>query len=112
MQISGMVSCRDDGGSYVYTVDFLHYRMARDIFNVGVAHANWFGLAAYNCDGEKVISDWVYDEARPINVNVSKAKAGLIGRLSFAVPKSAFGSTTAMTFYTTVNGSAEQAWFR
>lgn len=107
--VYGVLVCQDSGPNYVYDVKFLKVEInksrlidiERDPLNF-----DWIGLAVYKpANGGRTI-DWLYDEALPIEGQLTKDsdRQIIFGNLKFTVPKTVVDQASNFTFYFTTQG--------
>lgn len=101
--VSAIVICRDDGDAYTFTVDYANFVLP----NGGAwdaAHFEWFGAAAQKA-GAAGRNDWIYDEVRPIRVNLKTAGQTVsASNLTFRVPKRTLSQARGFGFYAVGGG--------
>lgn len=107
--VTGVVTCRDAGGSYVFEVNFINLTInsrARDRINRDVLNFDWLGLAVYAPKDGGAHVEWLYDEAFPIRVSLRRESTDkvYVGRMAFTVPKTAIQRASNFVFYTTAEG--------
>jgi hypothetical protein len=103
IEVNGIISCVDDGDSFVYTVEYMNFALAPNSKWSSV-HFEWLGAGAQR-KGEDDQNDWIYDEVRPIKVEVkSHTKHISISDISFRVPKSVLAKARGFNFYVVGGG--------
>jgi hypothetical protein len=98
IRASGIIKCVDEGSAYLYTVDFVNFSL-NPAGSWTTAHLEWFGAAVQRA-GPDGSNDFVYDEARPIKVQiVAGVKRIAVTNLSFRIPKSVLEQARGFGFY-------------
>jgi hypothetical protein len=100
---SGIVSCRDEGGEFVYSVEYMSFSLSpRSKWKS--ADLDWIGAAAQKI-GTNGRNAWLYDEARPIRVRLSSgAPPVAISNVDFHVPKRTLAQARGFGFYAVGGG--------
>ena len=84
--VSGVITCRDDGDAYVYGIDYMNFALSPGT-SWKNARIDWIGAGAQR-DGGNGRNEWIYDEVRPVRVDIRGSNARVsIANLSFRVPK-------------------------
>ncbi len=100
---NGIVTCRDDGDSFVYAVDYINF-LLNPQGNWPRATLQWFGVGAQRA-GAGGHTDWFFDEAKPIRVQIpSPGTRVAISNLSFRVPKAVLRQARGFGFYAVGGG--------
>lgn len=100
---SGVVTCTDDGDAFVYAIDYMNFSLA-PTSRWRSAHLEWFGAAVQKAapDGG---SQWIYDEIRPIQIDIQKDRnRAAVANLSFRVPKAVMAEARGFGFYVVGGG--------
>ena len=101
--VSGVITCRDDGDAYIYSVDYMNFSLS-SYSAWKNAHIDWFGAGAQR-DGGNGRNEWIYDEARPVRVLIAgSGKRVSITNLSFRVPKTTLARARGFSFYVVGGG--------
>ena len=107
--VDGLVTCRDEGAHYAYSVEFLHVGVnpaEREALQREALAFDWIGLAAYRGATQDRAIEWLADEALPVAGSLRRDATRPItfGDLTFRVPKRAVEQATHLTFYITAEG--------
>ena len=108
-QVTGVVTCKDNGNSYAYEVNFVGVEInPEQRANIGRDSLifDLIGLAIYGPDGTGGV-DWLYDDALPIRGSLQKDSKDKIyfGNLKFTVPKEKLARADHFIFYLTAQGA-------
>ncbi|HEY7297539.1 MAG TPA: hypothetical protein VH684_06335 [Xanthobacteraceae bacterium] len=99
----GIITCRDQGDSYVYAVDYMNFALSPTT-QWKSAHFEWFGSGAQR-QGPNGRNDWYFDEAKPINVKIDASRPrASISNVSFSVPKAVLAQARGFGFYAVGGG--------
>jgi hypothetical protein len=100
---NGIVTCRDDGDTFVYAVDYINF-LLNPRGNWPRATLQWFGVGAQRA-GAGGHNDWFFDEAKPIRVQIAAPGTRVaISNLSFRVPKAVLRQARGFGFYAVGGG--------
>jgi len=113
--LTGLVTCKDVGDSYIFFLNFLRVRInpaARERINREKLDFDWLGLALYRPKNNGEAIDWLYDEAKPLNGTLARDSHDPIyfGNLSFEVSKTIVGEATKFMFYLNSHGPYYTFW--
>lgn len=99
----GVITCTDAGDAFVYAVDYMNFAIA-PTSKWKSAHLEWFGAGAQRA-GPDGRNDWIYDEVRPIQLEVkAEARRAAVTNISFRVPKTAIAQARGFGFYVVGGG--------
>jgi hypothetical protein len=100
---NGIITCLDDGEAFLYAIDYMNFSLA-PTSKWESAHLEWLGAAAQTGGGAGG-NEWLYDEAKPINVQIKAATRRVsVTNLSFRVPKSVVTKARGLGFYVVGGG--------
>lgn len=96
--VSAVVACRDDGDAYSFVIDYANLVLPKGS-EWNSAHFEWFGAAAQK-QGSGGRNDWIYDEVRPIRVNLKTPdQVVAVANIAFRVPKRILSQARGFGFY-------------
>jgi hypothetical protein len=109
VQVTGVVTCKDNGDSYAYEVNFISAEInpeQRASISRESLVFDWMGLAIYGSDGKGGVN-WLYDDALPIRGSLRKEGQEKIyfGNLKFNVAKEKLARADHLVFYLTTQGA-------
>jgi hypothetical protein len=103
IQANGIVTCLDEGDALVYAIDYMNFSLS-PTSKWHSAQLDWYGASAQRAQPNGQ-NDWIYDEAKPIRVDVvAGAKRVSITDISFRVPKSVLAQARGFGFYVVGGG--------
>jgi hypothetical protein len=103
IEANGIISCIDDGDAFVYSVEYINFKLATNS-KWQSTHLEWFGAGAQR-EGADGQNEWIYDEVRPIKVEISPTvKRVSIANLSFRITKSVLAKARGFDFYVVGGG--------
>jgi hypothetical protein len=103
IEVAGIITCIDDGEALIYNVDYMNFELSQ-ASKWQSAHLEWLGAGAQRA-GAADRSDWIYDEVKPIRIEVKAGgKRASVTNLSFRVPKVVLADARGFGFYVVGGG--------
>jgi len=99
---SAIVTCRDEGDAFVYALDYMNLALAPGS-KWRSAQIQWIGAAAQR-GGSNRRNEWIYDEAKPLQVSLVPGRMAAVKDVSFRVPKAVLAQARGFGFYVVGGG--------